>query len=100
MLPLNSYGSYLVWKSENTTSGYALSVRDRDNVKHYKISKLDNGEFFIIARSRFKTLQDLVIHYQQQAMDFLSISRSPVSFLLMFQENLLMNGKLIEMMYN
>ena len=67
MLPLNSYGSYLVRKSENTTSGYALSVRDRDNVKHYKNSKLDNGELFIIARSRFKTLQDLVIHYQQQA---------------------------------
>ena len=66
-LPFNSYGSYLVRKSENTTSGYALSVRDRDNFAHYKISQLENGEFFIIPRSRFKTLQDLVIYYQQQA---------------------------------
>ena len=28
---------------------------------------LENGEFFITMRSRFKTLQDLVTHYQQEA---------------------------------
>jgi fyn-related kinase len=46
---------------------YALSVRDIDRVKHYKIKLSENGEFFITARSTFKTLQDLVTHYQQDA---------------------------------
>ena len=73
MLPCNSYGSYLIRISENTSSGYALSVRDRDYVNHYKINQLENGKYFITARSMFKTLQDLVTHYQQQA-DGLSVN--------------------------
>jgi fyn-related kinase len=67
MLPINEYGSYLIRESENTPGGYALSIRDRDRVRHYKINRSENGEFFITARSTFKTLQDLVTHYQLDA---------------------------------
>lgn len=67
MLPLNSYGSYLVRvESESTPESYALSVRDTDQVKHYKIHHYIE-KFFINAHSTFKTLQGLVTHYQQHA---------------------------------
>jgi fyn-related kinase len=67
MLPLNSHGSYLIRESKNTSGGFALSIRDRDRVRHYKINLSENGEFFVIASSTFKTLQDLITHYQQDA---------------------------------
>ena len=36
-------------------------------VRHYSIHQSENGEFFITACSTFKTIQDLVAHYQQDA---------------------------------
>lgn len=47
---------------------YSLSIRDwdeakGDNVKHYKIRKLDNGGYYITTRAQFDTLQKLVKHY-------------------------------------
>ena len=47
---------------------YSLSIRDwdevrGDNVKHYKIRKLDNGGYYITTRAQFETLQQLVQHY-------------------------------------
>ena len=66
MQKYNSYGSYLIRQSESRPNTYSLSVRDRDQVRHYRIQS-ENGELFIAIRSRFKTLQDLVTHYQQKA---------------------------------
>lgn len=47
---------------------YSLSIRDwdevkGDNVKHYKIRKLDNGGYYITTRAQFEALQKLVKHY-------------------------------------
>lgn len=47
---------------------YSLSLRDwdevkGDNVKHYKIRKLDNGGYYITTRAQFENLQKLVKHY-------------------------------------
>jgi fyn-related kinase len=67
MSPSNSHGSYLIRESENTPGGYALSVRDKDDVKHYKIHQSTIKEFYIYVSTRSKTLQDLITHYQQQA---------------------------------
>ena len=64
---LNSDGSYLIRESESTPGGYSLSVRYRDQISHYKIYQNKNRECFIAARSTFKSLQDLVDHYQQHA---------------------------------
>ena len=65
MSPVNSSGSYLIRESENTPGGYALSVRDRNQVQHYEIFQSNNQEFYVSEHSTFKTLQDLVTHYQQ-----------------------------------
>ena len=67
MQKCNSYGSYLIRQSESRQNTFSLSVRDRDQVRHYMIKQSENGEFFIAVHSRFKTLQDLVTHYQQEA---------------------------------
>lgn len=50
------------------SGAYSLSIRDwdeakGDNVKHYKIRKLDNGGYYITTRAQFDTLQKLVKHY-------------------------------------
>lgn len=34
-----------------------------DNVKHYKVRKLDNGGYYITTRAQFDTLPKLVKHY-------------------------------------
>ena len=69
MYPMNSYGSYLIRESESRQGRYALSVRDKDRVRHYKIHQSEKfgREFFITARAKFETLQDLVTYYQQDA---------------------------------
>lgn len=52
----------------NHKGAYSLSIRDwddvkGDNVKHYKIRKLDNGGYYITTRAQFETLPKLVKHY-------------------------------------
>lgn len=44
-----------------------FSVRDGDTVKHYRIRQLDEGGFFIARRTTFRTLQELVQHYSDDA---------------------------------
>eukprot|EP00069_Balaena_mysticetus_P002180 bmy_03984T0 len=56
----------------NQRGAYSLSIRDwdevrGDNVKHYKIRKLDNGGYYITTRAQFDTLQKLVKHYTEHA---------------------------------
>uniref|UniRef100_A0A8C9QPQ1 Tyrosine-protein kinase n=1 Tax=Scleropages formosus TaxID=113540 RepID=A0A8C9QPQ1_SCLFO len=70
--PGNHRGTYLVRESETTKGAYSLSIRDwddakGDNVKHYKIRKLDNGGYYITTRAQFETLQKLVKHYTEHA---------------------------------
>ena len=80
MSSLNSVGSYLIRESENTPGGYALSVRDRDEVKHYRIYQSNNQEFYVTPRCMFKTLQDLVAHYQQDADGLCITLKNPCVF--------------------
>uniref|UniRef100_A0A2K5EN74 Tyrosine-protein kinase n=1 Tax=Aotus nancymaae TaxID=37293 RepID=A0A2K5EN74_AOTNA len=70
--PGNQRGIFLVRESETTKGAYSLSIRDwdevrGDNVKHYKIRKLDNGGYYITTRAQFDTLQKLVKHYTEHA---------------------------------
>ena len=67
MMPFNDYGSYLIRKGDSHPDEYTLSLRDTEQVRHYRIKQLDNGIFFITRRVTFETLQDLVTYYQQQA---------------------------------
>ena len=67
MQPFNSVGSYLIRDSETTPGDYSLSIRDTERVRHYRIRRLEDGSFFVTRRVTFKTLQDLVAYYSQQA---------------------------------
>ena len=62
----NTHGSFLVRESESTVNTYALSIRDQDSVRHYKIKTLDSGGFFISKNHEFDTIQNLVAFYLQQ----------------------------------
>ena len=62
----NQCGSYLVRHSQSILDGYTLSVRYKDNVKHYKISQQEK-EFFITKQIVFESIADLVDHYQLQS---------------------------------
>uniref|UniRef100_A0A673KVV4 Tyrosine-protein kinase n=1 Tax=Sinocyclocheilus rhinocerous TaxID=307959 RepID=A0A673KVV4_9TELE len=72
LVPGNQRGTFLVRESETTKGAYSLSIRDwdemkGDNVKHYKIRKLDSGGYYITTRAQFDTLQKLVKHYTEHA---------------------------------
>ncbi|MPC13270.1 Tyrosine-protein kinase Src42A [Portunus trituberculatus] len=67
LLPENEHGAFLIRDSESRRNDYSLSVRDGDTVKHYRIRQLDDGGFFIARRTTFRTLQDLVEHYSNDA---------------------------------
>ena len=63
LLPQANWVSVVFFKG-----AYSLSIRDwdevkGDNVKHYKIRKLDSGGYYITTRAQFETLQKLVKHY-------------------------------------
>lgn len=60
-------GSFLVRASESKPGDYSLSLRDGDNVKHYRIRSLDDGGYFIAHRARFASLVELVEHYRKDA---------------------------------
>ncbi|PWA25182.1 hypothetical protein CCH79_00005471 [Gambusia affinis] len=70
LLPGNERGTFLIRESETTKGAYSLSLRDwdetkGDNVKHYKIRKLDSGGYYITTRAQFVSLQMLVKHYTE-----------------------------------
>ncbi|XP_053202561.1 tyrosine-protein kinase Src42A-like [Panonychus citri] len=67
LMPENEHGSFLIRDSESRRNDFSLSVRDGDTVKHYRIRNLDEGGFFIARRIPFKTLQELVEHYNKDA---------------------------------
>ncbi|MCI4377593.1 hypothetical protein PGIGA_G00205300 [Pangasianodon gigas] len=72
LAPANKPGAFLIRQSETTAGSYSMSVRDVGPngsavVKHYKIRLLEDGGFYISPRITFKTLDDLIAYYQEQA---------------------------------
>ncbi|XP_073794750.1 src-like-adapter 2 isoform X1 [Danio rerio] len=70
MLPHNQPGSFLIRESETFPGNYTLSVRksgsqERASVKHYRISCIDNGWFYISPGLTFRTLSDMIAHYSE-----------------------------------
>jgi len=68
--PGNKHGSFLIRKSESHHGNsnpnitlYALSIRDGDLVRHYRIKSTDNGKHFIQRNQVFSTLNELVEYY-------------------------------------
>eukprot|EP00039_Didymoeca_costata_P019067 m.336094 g.336094 ORF g.336094 m.336094 type:complete len:511 (+) comp17755_c0_seq1:421-1953(+) len=60
-------GAFLIRESETRPGDYSMSVRDGQEVKHYRIRTLDEGGYYIARRMAFRDLVELVHHYQQTA---------------------------------
>ncbi|KAM6927899.1 src-like-adapter 2 [Xenentodon cancila] len=71
MHPSNQSGAFLIRESETNRGCYSLSVLRRTNssdpnpVKHYRISRLQNGWFYISPGLTFHSLHHLVEHYSE-----------------------------------
>ena len=65
MQPGNECGSFLVRYSDNSPSKYALSKRDKERVRHYKIRRLDNGRFFLTSLVNFETIPKMIRYYKK-----------------------------------
>uniref|UniRef100_A0A3P8WM09 Tyrosine-protein kinase n=1 Tax=Cynoglossus semilaevis TaxID=244447 RepID=A0A3P8WM09_CYNSE len=63
----NQNGAFLIRKSETQKGEHSLSVLDSGKVKHYKLRKLDTGQYYVSRTRCFETLQDLVAHYSRQS---------------------------------
>lgn len=60
-------GTFLVRESESKPGDYSLSIQDGENVKHYRVRRLDEGGFFITRRAVFNTLKELTEYYQHDS---------------------------------
>lgn len=58
-------GAFLIRESESKPGDYSLSVKDGENVKHYRIRTLDEGGYYIARRVTFKDLPEMVAHYME-----------------------------------
>ncbi|OCT78143.1 tyrosine-protein kinase FRK [Xenopus laevis] len=61
--PGNITGSFLIRESESQKGEYALTVFDGITVKHYRLRRLDDGGFYITAKSQFRSMNELVEYY-------------------------------------
>ena len=66
MQPSNSLGSFLVRNSETRPGNYSLSIRARENVRHYHIEILEDGTLSIARGVTFKAFDDLIAYYSEQ----------------------------------
>lgn len=63
----NQHGAFLIRNCESQKGDLSLSVLDSGKVKHYKLKRLDNGQYFVSRTKAFQTLKELVEHYSKQA---------------------------------
>ena len=63
MYPANNTGSFLVRKCVSDPGKYAISVRIKEKVFHFKVQTLDNGRWYMSPQNSFETISELVAHY-------------------------------------
>ncbi|XP_068189292.1 src like adaptor 1a isoform X2 [Antennarius striatus] len=76
LLPGNKIGSFLVRENSRERGVYSLSVRHMI-IKHYRISRMDNGWYYISPRLTFQCLEDLINHYSEFADGLCCVLTSP-----------------------
>lgn len=62
----NRNGAFLVRNCESQKGELSLSVLDNGRVKHYKVRKLENGQYYVSRTKAFDTLKELVLWYSLQ----------------------------------
>ena len=68
MQPSVDHGSFLIRKSGNRLGECTLSLLNLKEVKHFKINKLDDENFYLTPKETFKTISELVAHYNEQTL--------------------------------
>lgn len=63
----NQHGAFLIRNCESQKGDLSLSVLDNGKVKHYKLKRLDNGQYYVSRTKSFQTLRELVEYYSKQA---------------------------------
>ncbi|XP_030055084.1 LOW QUALITY PROTEIN: tyrosine-protein kinase FRK [Microcaecilia unicolor] len=58
-------GAFLIRDSETQRGDYSLSVFDGTSVKHYRIKRLDTGEYFVARKKTFLDVTALVEYYKR-----------------------------------
>ena len=62
----NEDGSFLVRDSERASGGYSLSVKNAEEVIHYRVQRTEGTGYFVGQNSSFQTLPGLIVHYKKQ----------------------------------
>uniref|UniRef100_A0A3B3BBQ4 Tyrosine-protein kinase n=1 Tax=Oryzias melastigma TaxID=30732 RepID=A0A3B3BBQ4_ORYME len=62
----NSHGAFLIRDCESQKGDLSLSVLDSGKVKHYKLRKATNGDFYVSKNKSFPNLKELVEFYSKQ----------------------------------
>lgn len=68
MQPSFDHGSFLIRKSGNSPGEFSLSLKILNEVKHLRIYKLDDESFYLTPKETFKTISELVAHYNRQTI--------------------------------
>ncbi|KAJ1122705.1 hypothetical protein NDU88_001190 [Pleurodeles waltl] len=68
MSPENKRGTFLVRASEKQGFDHALSVRDQNCVRHFKILQNKQGKFHVNTTSFFSDLESLIQHYTERSL--------------------------------
>lgn len=63
----NFHGAFLIRNCESQKGELSLSVLDKGKVKHYKLRKLENGQYYVSRTKSFDTIKELVEWYSLQA---------------------------------
>uniref|UniRef100_A0A8C6SFL2 Tyrosine-protein kinase n=1 Tax=Neogobius melanostomus TaxID=47308 RepID=A0A8C6SFL2_9GOBI len=63
----NLQGAFLIRNCESQKGELSLSVLDNGRVKHYKLRKLENGQYYVSRTKSFDTLKELVDWYSAEA---------------------------------
>lgn len=73
----NDHGAFLIRDSETRKNEFSLSVRDGENVRHYRIRPKDKGGFFISRNTPFDSLHHLVSHYCKESSGLCTTLNKP-----------------------
>ena len=63
----NQPGTFLIREDEIHPEKYTLSIRGKEIVNHYRISKVDSSGYYLVPYTKFSSLEDLVKYYQRDS---------------------------------
>jgi hypothetical protein len=73
--PPNEDGAFLI--RDSSKGLFAMSMRDGNLIKHYRIRKSDDGGFFIARANVFESLSELVDHYHEKSDGLCGLLKKP-----------------------